>query len=56
MPSSCSQLRSVGPVPGHLSLGEATWWPGVAHHPADSSISQHMFPTTPASQVTWEQK
>lgn len=47
VPSSCSQLRFVGQVPGHLSLGEAAWWPGVAHHPADSSISQRTFPTTP---------
>lgn len=44
---------SSGLWAGCLSLGEAPWWPGVAHHPADSSISQRMFHTTPASQVTW---
>lgn len=56
MPSSCSPLRFVG-----RALDIYPWWRptnglGVAHHPTDSSVCQPMFPTTPASQVTWAQK
>ncbi|KAF6095093.1 hypothetical protein HJG60_012065 [Phyllostomus discolor] len=32
--------------------GKPTGGPGVARHPADPSISQHLFPTMPSSQAT----